>query len=612
MVIGRWSRCNGPVQPLSGAAARRRRRVDSASGRLVTSRRRWMGIALAALAAAACLSAAGCGSSPRSRVWITSERTRAAAQCASQRCAPYGVVFNWRIQFAAAAYDVFLNGSEVALVTRSPYRVGGMGCGTLVRLGVRAHDGTGHKGRLYAISYRTPRCAQLPRNSLAPYFTADTGRAVESETLKVGTGVWTNGPTSYRFQWQRCRTRPAQPPTTSDCVIIPGATSASYTVQRTDVGHSLVARVTATNSRGSSSTSVSGVCARGENDSQNASNMVPPPAEPAYCSPISAVAGTSRQSERFCSNAFVTCGYVDPLTGDVGVPAGTSLTTVSETCRCLPAGAQWSGGVLSITGDHVTVQNVYVSGSVAISGHDDKLTDSEVTTGICPQTCDRAEPIVLLSGATNTEVTYVTVSGGSNGTLHNGAGQPVLWDHVYSYGSCTGQLGWGDIDNSFIITDIRIANQHGQGPCHTEAGYVPGCTDAECAKWAAPPWGGACPGSCSHRSDYYTNYQGDVMLNPQDQTAAIFLDNHAFSATGNYNVTVNRSFVAGGGYAVYGDDPNDRSSNIMITNNRWSAMYFANGGAYGSCSWNSSGTVVSGNLWDDDLSPVTRRCDDHR
>lgn len=554
---------------------------------------------------------AGCGSdsTEQGRLWITTNHGGGARGCGPKHCGPAPATLHWRIQLAeATGYYIFVNGAQVADVKASEYIIAGMNCSMTVTLGVRAHDRAGASSPLQSTTYSTPGCGGAPSNRVAPYFTASTGRAVVGDTLEVNAGEWANEPASYSYQWQACRTTTGQPPRTNSCASITGATAPTYTISRSDVGHSLTVTVTATSDSGSLSTTVGGKCAAGESSSPSESGSTPPPAEPAGCSPISAVVGARDGSERFCSNAFVTCGYVDPLAGNVGVRPGSDLTPVSSTCNCLPAGASWDGGILSITGDGVTLEDLYVEGTVRISGSDDTLTNAEVAAGICPSACASPEPIVVLDGAVNARITHTTVSGGSNGTLHNASNEPVLWDHVYSYGACTGQLGWGDVRDSFIITDVAIAEQAGEGVCHTEAGYVPGCTSAHCVTWSESPWSGACPGRCTKGSDPYTNYQNDVMLNPQDQTAAIFLDNHAFNARGNHNVTINRSFVAGGGYAVYGDVVGDGSSNIVVTNNRWSAMYHPNGGTYGPCSWNPSATSLQGNVWDGDLEPLTMDC----
>lgn len=428
------------------------------------------------------------------------------------------------------------------------------------------------------------------------------------DRLRVDTGKWADSTSTFHYQWEDCVTTAGQPPVTGSCHRIPGAVSAAYAVQASDVGHALAAVVTATDNTGSRSTTLAGACSHGESDALGQSRKGPPPAEAAGCSPISAVVATTAAAERFCSNAFATCGYVDPLTGDVGAPPRTQLMPVSSHCGCLPTGTTWSHGTLNISGDHVTVKNVSVVGNVRISGHDDTLTSSVVTTGICPRSCSRAEPILVEPGAQNAQITHVTAYGGANGTMHNASARPVLWDHDYSYGACSGVLGWGDVDNSFIITDIRIVNQNGDGECHTEPAYVPGCTSAACTRWTPNPWGGTCPGDCSTPSDPYTSLRNDVLLNPQGQTAAVFLDNHAFNATGNFNVTVSGSFVAGGDYSIYGDQTGDASRNIVIGDTRWSSMYFPDGGGYGPCLWNPAGTALTNNRWDDDGRPVSLRC----
>jgi hypothetical protein len=439
---------------------------------------------------------------------------------------------------------------------------------------------------------------------VAPYFTASSGEAVVGQVLAASTGSWSGAPSSFSYQWMDCTTSSGQPPTTGDCSSIAGATSSTYTIAASDAGHSLGVIVTATNASGSTSTSLSGACDIGENNSQGESYTTPPPGEAAGCSPISAVAATSASGETFCSNSFVTCGYPDPLTGDVGVPPGTSLTTASSSCGCIPSGASWSNDTLVISGNNVTLTDLYVPGNIVITGKNDTVTDSVVTTGICGTSCNYPEPIDAASSAQDTEITYDTVYGGDNGTVHNASNEPLLINHVYSYGSCTGQLGWGDVWNSYFITDIEIDDQDGGGVCHVEAGYLAGGFES----WPSNPWGGTCPGACSSSSDSYTNYQDDVMLNPQGQTAAIVLDNHAFGETGDNNVTVNGSFVAGGGYPIYGDNSGDTSTNIAITNDRWSAMYYPSGGFFGTCMWNDAATTLTGDLWDNTLNPVTKAC----
>lgn len=71
-------------------------------------------------------------------------------------------------------------------------------------------------------------------------------------TLSVLTGAWTNGPTSFSYQWQSCN------PVGGACSDIAGATSPTYTVAEGDVGLEIRVLVTATNGSGSSAPVPSG------------------------------------------------------------------------------------------------------------------------------------------------------------------------------------------------------------------------------------------------------------------------------------------------------------------------------------------------------------------
>jgi streptogramin lyase len=58
-------------------------------------------------------------------------------------------------------------------------------------------------------------------------------------------GIWTGEPFSYTYQWQRCNA------TGGECTAITGASTSIYTPVAADVGHTLIANVTATNGTGS-------------------------------------------------------------------------------------------------------------------------------------------------------------------------------------------------------------------------------------------------------------------------------------------------------------------------------------------------------------------------
>ena len=84
-----------------------------------------------------------------------------------------------------------------------------------------------------------------PENTALPVTSPVTpDQAVPESTT---TGTWTNEPTSYTYQWERCNA------TGGECKEISGATSPKYTPVEADVEHTLVVKVTAKNGAGEGS-----------------------------------------------------------------------------------------------------------------------------------------------------------------------------------------------------------------------------------------------------------------------------------------------------------------------------------------------------------------------
>ena len=85
-----------------------------------------------------------------------------------------------------------------------------------------------------------------------------SGTAQQGQTLTATTSGWSNSPTSYTYQWESC--------VSGTCSIVATdsastATTSTYVIAATDVGHTIEVAVTATNSGGNSTTVTSAATA---------------------------------------------------------------------------------------------------------------------------------------------------------------------------------------------------------------------------------------------------------------------------------------------------------------------------------------------------------------
>jgi YD repeat-containing protein len=136
---------------------------------------------------------------------------------------------------------------------------------------------SGAPGEAWLLAVTRPGASVALGSGSAPVNT--TRPTLSSSTPTVGTtmsvasnGKWSNTPLIYVFQWQDCNA------SGTECASIPGATNATYTPTERDIGHTLLARVTAENGGGAqaASTLVTGVVPQG----QSTNNPIPPAPAP--------------------------------------------------------------------------------------------------------------------------------------------------------------------------------------------------------------------------------------------------------------------------------------------------------------------------------------------
>jgi hypothetical protein len=96
--------------------------------------------------------------------------------------------------------------------------------------------------RLARMANTHSRAGLMPASLSAPLV---SGTPQDGQSLGAATGTWSNAPSGYAYQWQRCDS------TGTTCTDVPGATAQSYAQTSADVGQTLRVSVTATNRYGS-------------------------------------------------------------------------------------------------------------------------------------------------------------------------------------------------------------------------------------------------------------------------------------------------------------------------------------------------------------------------
>ena len=118
------------------------------------------------------------------------------------------------------------------------YTVGAADTGHTVRVEVSAHNAAGTSALIP--SAPTAVVAPVPNATVAPVV---SGVPAVHQQLSTTNGTW-NTAATFAYAWLRCAAN------TTGCAAIPGATGTTYVLTTADAGHTLEARVTATNAAG--------------------------------------------------------------------------------------------------------------------------------------------------------------------------------------------------------------------------------------------------------------------------------------------------------------------------------------------------------------------------
>ena len=133
------------------------------------------------------------------------------------------------------------NCSPIAGATGQTHVLGASDVGHSIEVQETATNGTG-TGSPASSTASAGVVVDVPVSTSPPSI---SGNAAEDSTLTESHGSWTNSPSSYTYQWERCGT--------TNCLPIAGATGQTHVLGASDVGYSIEVQETAANATGAGS-----------------------------------------------------------------------------------------------------------------------------------------------------------------------------------------------------------------------------------------------------------------------------------------------------------------------------------------------------------------------
>ena len=312
------------------------------------------------------------------------------------------------------------------------------------------------------------------------------------------------------------------------------------------------------------------------------------PSETATPSPSRSGPGPGHR--RNCARSPHVCGYPDRT--NTGVPAGVTPRRVPEE---VSSGRGWhfgTGGSIEIDGDGTVLEGFVSAATVSVQASNVIIRNCRLALRTTGQTAaDHSSAGVLIrNGSHNVTVQNCEIfgSGGGADRLEVGVkaqekvtGTRVIGNEIYHM--CTG-----------VQTDEGLIQDN----------YV---HDFGFHDWGPPDGPDHLNGTTSNAYSGPLTIKHNTIFNQFGQTDAISLFED-FSP--QYDRVITSNLVAGGGYTIYGgaNAGGRPTSHIVITDNRFSRLYFPNSGGYGPVAAfdpRGRGNLWSGNVWDESGLPVT-------
>jgi hypothetical protein len=485
---------------------------------------------------------------------------------------PTSYAYQWEDCNSSGKACAHINGA-----TSSSYKLAASNVGHTIRVVVTASNAGGHNE---ATSAATGTVVPLaPTNEVPP---AIAGSPLEGDTLTTNNGTWTGSPTSYAYQWEDCNS------SGDDCSLIGGGTSSSYRLTASDIGHTVLVEVKATNAGGT-----------GE--------AISKPTDVVTAKEKGMATGCFENPESEGTARIEACGYPGP--GNVGAEASTG-----KKCSELTP----SGSITSLTPGQ-KIENLNITGHVYIEAanvtiNNDCITDSEGFGH---------SAVKMEDGASDLTVSNSTIRGANeeSGSVEialqgdDASGDVATKDALYNCGECV-HADW-TLTKSYVYSNGLAPRKGVVNPEDNEADHI-------------EDW---------YMSDETAVAKENTMLDPEFSVAIIFGDtDYGKGGPCDNHMTVEGNLVAGGDYLFY---PCSHATSVgtateTIRNNRFARClgkslfeptyggyicegtvlslppfgdshgYFPDGAYYAVASeyYTGAGQEWSGNFWDDNLETV--------
>ena len=244
-----------------------------------------------------------------------------------------------------------------------------------------------------------------------------------------------------------------------------------------------------------------------------------------------------------CAQRPSSCGYPDAT--NTGVPPGTNLTVFN--------------GNITVTTPGTVIQNRDIRGCVRIEAANVIIRRSRISSPSCFY--------AILSDNPSGNVLIEDVEINCQNTNAHGIGDNGITARRVNIHGCGNGF---DVDNNFTVVDSYIHDLCGCGDGHEDG------------------------------------IQLAVGRNVTIQHNTIFVIGTSAvisHPTTNANVRISNNLFAGGAYTLY--CPRDTSVNFRVTDNRFSTLLFHNGGVFGPWVDCNKVAVVSNNVWDHNLQPIS-------